>query len=272
MNATNSIWTLIIVLSFITLEAIWSMVKKRKVYNAKDSLANVAIMVGSQLVKPMVLAWYFLFFSLLEPLQLFQLPNTWWTWVIAFLAIELVYYWYHRLSHEWPFLWTLHHTHHSSEYMNLTTAMRLNWLGGFFSAFAFVPLVLLGIEPAIIVSLQGISLVYQFFLHTEAVDKLGFLEGLLITTPSAHRVHHGSNEPYIDKNYGAILIIFDRLFGTYEAETEPVEYGVTTGSIGNNPFVINFKPMWQFLQGKFKREKEVLREEAVIDCRQRGIL
>ena len=99
--------------------------------------------------------------------------------------------------------------------------------------------------------------VHQFFLHTETVPRLGWLEGKLLNTPSAHRVHHGSNSAYIDKNYGGAFIIWDRLFGTYQDEIEPVKYGVTTGFVGHNPFTIQLGPLWKYLSGTWKREKVI---------------
>nr|WP_243436237.1 sterol desaturase family protein [Acanthopleuribacter pedis] len=171
------------------------------------------------------------------------------------MAVEFAYYWYHRFSHEIPFLWAIHHAHHSSTHMNLTTAVRLNWMGGFVSIPFFMPLVLLGLSPNMIVTALALNLLFQFFLHTEAIGKLGKLEGALINTPAAHRVHHGTNPAYIDKNYGGVLIIFDRLFGTWEPEQEQVRYGVTTGPVRSNPFVIVFAPMRQWLRGAFFREK-----------------
>jgi len=158
-------------------------------------------------------------------------------------------------------MWTMHHTHHSSPWMNLTTAVRLNWLGSFVSPIFFVPFVLIGFSAEILILSLAIGLFYQFFLHTEAVGKLGFLEGWLLNTPSAHRVHHGSNKQYIDKNYGGMLIMFDRIFGTYEPEVEKVKYGVTSGNVGHNPFVINFLPLLQYFRGEWKREKKIIEEK-----------
>jgi sterol desaturase/sphingolipid hydroxylase (fatty acid hydroxylase superfamily) len=136
----------------------------------------------------------------------------------------------------------------------------LNWLGNFISPLFYIPLVLIGFSPEIVATSLAVSLFFQFFLHTEVVGKLGFLEGLFFNTPSAHRVHHGSNEKYIDKNYGGMLILFDRLFGTYQSEEENVKYGVTTGFLSHNPIVINFSPLLQFLKGSWKREKQQVTE------------
>ena len=112
----------------------------------------------------------------------------------------------------------------------------------------------------------ALGLFYQFFLHTEAVGRLGWLEGKLLNTPSAHRVHHGSNSAYIDRNYVGALIVWDRLFGTYAPETEKVRYGVTTGFVGHNPFVVQFAPAWKYLRRDWKRERDIDRERRAKAC------
>ncbi len=241
---------------FMICECLWSLWTRRTISQPKEVMANLALLLGNQLIRPLTLAWKLFVLSLLEPLQLFQLPVTPATMLLTFLAVEFLYYWYHRLSHEIPFLWAIHHTHHSGSHMNLTTAVRLNWLGGFVSIPFFLPLVLLGFSPNLIVLSLAVNLLFQFFLHTEAVTTLGKLEGLLFNTPSAHRVHHGSNPAYIDKNYGGFLIIFDRIFGTWQPEGEKVRYGVTTGPVSRNPFVIVFHPLLLWACGAFHREKK----------------
>ncbi|MEM9919046.1 MAG: sterol desaturase family protein [Bacteroidota bacterium] len=245
----------IVILIAVAGEAVWSHHKKKGVYNTKESLGNLAILIGNNLLKPLSLAWKYLIFHAVAAYQIFSIPTNATTIVLTFFVAEFAYYWYHRLSHELPLLWTLHHTHHSSPWMNLTTAVRLNWLGSFISPVFFLPFVLVGFSPEILAGSLALGLFYQFFLHTEAVGQLGFFEGWLLNTPSAHRVHHGSNEKYIDKNYGGMLIIYDRLFGTYERETEKVKYGVTTGFLSHNPIKTNFLPLIQYLKGNFKREK-----------------
>lgn len=254
-----------IVLLAILLEMLWSRLRRREVYDLRESLANLVILLGNNLLKPLALGWSYVVFRLFESCRFFELPATLGVALLTFLTVEFVYYWYHRLSHETPLLWTIHHTHHSSPKMNLTTALRLNWLGKFVSPLFFVPLVLLGFSPTWMVVSLALGLFYQFFLHTEAVGRLGWFEGKLLNTPSSHRVHHGSNERYIDKNYGGMLILWDRLFGTWEPETETVTYGVTSGFVGYNPVKIVLGPVIQYLRGAWKREKAVLAEK-------RGIL
>ncbi|MEM7356306.1 MAG: sterol desaturase family protein [Acidobacteriota bacterium] len=251
-------WFFGLLLVAVAAELLWAWWRKKKVFDLRESLANLAIMLGNNLLKPVSLGWKYLVFHLLEPHQLIDLPATPLVFLATFLAADFAYYWFHRLSHEIPLLWTIHHTHHSSQAMNLTTAVRLNWLGNFISPLFFVPFVLLGFSPEWLVASLALGLFYQFFLHTEAIGRLGWIEGKLFNTPSAHRVHHGSNERYVDKNYGAVLVIWDRLFGTYEPETEPVVYGVTTGAVGYNPIKIVLHPVLEFLRGNWKREKAIL--------------
>ena len=248
METTYNQLFFLVFIGLIFIEFIWSMITKKGSYNLKDSFSNFVIIIIGKLLKPISLAWGLFLFNLVKPLQLFEIPTNAYTFILTFLIVELVYYWYHRWSHEIPFLWAIHHTHHSSMWFNLTAAGRLNWVGKFTSILFYIPLVILGFSPMIISLCLAISLLYQFILHTEAIGSLGFLEGFIFNTPSAHRVHHGSNEKYLDRNYGGMLIFWDRVFGTYTPETEKVRYGVTTGFMGHNPFVIVFKPLVDYFR------------------------
>ena len=252
---TASILITVVLAVFVLAEAAWARLVRPGVYHLRESLANLAILVVSNLIKPLTVAWSLLILSLLEPLQMFRLPDTAWTIGLTFVAADFAYYWYHRLSHEWPPLWALHHTHHSSPWMNLTTAFRLNWLGKFVTPMFFIPLVLLGMSPAVLAGSLAVILLFQFFLHTEAIGRLGCFEGKLLNTPSAHRVHHGSNPRYIDRNYAGVFIVWDRWLGSYTPEVEPVRYGVTSGFVGHNPLAIQFRPLWQYTRGQLRREK-----------------
>ena len=256
MDAGLAPLLIVLLLIVVSAEAVWSAVCDRGLYDLKDTASNLAILAGNNLIKPLSLAWKYFVFSLFEPLQLFTLPDTAWVFLLTFVAADFTYYWYHRFSHEIPILWTMHHTHHSGIWMNLTAAVRLNWVANFVGPVFFAPLVLVGFSAEWITVSLALGLFYQFFLHTEAVGRLGWLEGKLINTPSAHRVHHASNKQYIDKNYAGAFIVWDRLFGTYEPEAEKVRYGVTTGFVGYNPFRIQLGPLWQYLHGEWKREKE----------------
>lgn len=147
-------------------------------------------------------------------------------WVVALLGWDFMYYWLHRAEHETRFLWATHVSHHSSVRYNLSTALRQPWLPIAIVAF-FPPLALLGVRPWMIMLSGGFNLVYQYWIHTEAIDRLPSWFELVFNTPSHHRVHHGSQPQYLDKNHGGVLIIWDRIFGTFAPEQERVQYGLT---------------------------------------------
>ena len=255
------IFLAVIPLFLLVAEIAWSRLSDRGVFSLADSLSNLGTMVVNSILKPLTVAWVLLVLSLLEPLQLFRLPDSGWAFLVTFVVTDFAFYWYHRLSHELPLLWTLHHTHHSSPWMNLTTALRLNWIAKFVTPLFFAPLVLLGLSPEFVAASLALGLLFQFLLHTQSVGSLGRFEGWLLNTPSAHRVHHGSNPQYIDKNYAGVLIIWDWLFGTYAPEGEPVRYGVTTGFVSHNPLVVQFQPLWKYIHGEWRREKQIAAEQ-----------
>ena len=165
--------------------------------------------------------------------------DQWWAYVALFACDDLAFYWYHRISHEVRVFWASHVVHHSSTHFNLSTALRQPWVPLTTLPF-WAPLALLGFAPWMIFGMQSVSLIYQFGLHTERIGRLSAPIEFLFNTPSHHRVHHGSQEQYLDKNYGGILIIWDRLFGTFAGEGERVIYGLTTNIGTYNVFVVAF--------------------------------
>jgi sterol desaturase/sphingolipid hydroxylase (fatty acid hydroxylase superfamily) len=193
--------------------------------------------------------------------RFFTIPNEWWTYPALFLGLEFCYYWYHRASHEVFLMWATHSTHHSPNEMTLSAAYRLGWLPFLsFTWVFFFPLVLIGFSPIAVFTMLSINLMYQFWLHTKLIPRLGFLEGI-INTPSAHRVHHASNPLYLDKNYGGILMIFDRMFGTYIPEDPNTEivYGLTHPNYSKNPINVVFNVWKQLVKGVIA--KPTLREK-----------
>jgi sterol desaturase/sphingolipid hydroxylase (fatty acid hydroxylase superfamily) len=166
-----------------------------------------------------------------------QLPtDAWWTYGLLFLADDLAFYWYHRLSHEVRVFWAAHVVHHSSQHFNLSTALRqpvvpMMTLPFWLPLAPFFP-------PWMIFGMQSVSLIYQFGLHTERIGRLPRPVEAIFNTPSHHRVHHGAQQQYLDRNYGGILIVWDRLFGTFEAEHERVRYGLTTNLETHHPVVV----------------------------------
>jgi sterol desaturase/sphingolipid hydroxylase (fatty acid hydroxylase superfamily) len=203
-------------------------------YEWRDTLASLSMGVGNVLIsmatKVVTLAAY----TALHQHALFDIGFAWWAWPIAIVGDDLCYYWFHRASHEVRFLWAAHENHHSSQHYNLSTALRQSWTTPLTGPIFWAPLALLGVEPLMILAAQGISLVYQFWIHTELIERLGPFEALF-NTPSHHRVHHGRNVRYLDRNHGGILIVWDRLFGTFEEESERVDYGLTKNIHTFNP-------------------------------------
>jgi len=187
--------------------------------------------------------------------RLFDIPVNGWTILPIFIAVEFCYYWFHRTSHSVRWFWSAHVVHHSSEKMNMTTAMRQSLLYSITGWWLFfMPLVLLGVHPAVVFFLYACDLAYQFFIHTESVGKFHPWIEYWIDTPSNHRVHHGRNPEYIDKNYGGVLICFDRWFGTYaeEQEDNPVDYGITRQVHSYNILTLNFHEFIDMWKDVFK--------------------
>jgi sterol desaturase/sphingolipid hydroxylase (fatty acid hydroxylase superfamily) len=197
-------------------------------YSAKDTRTSMLMGLGSLastlLFKVGAFVVYNAVFVYLAP---FELPmHTWWSWVIAIAGVDLAYYFSHRFVHRVNVGWAAHQAHHSSEYMNFGTALRQKW-NPWFEFFFFLPLPLLGIAPWVIYLAFGFNLIYQFFVHTEVVGKLWRPLELVMNTPSHHRVHHGSDPEYLDKNYAGIFIVWDRMFGSFVEEKQRPTYGLT---------------------------------------------
>jgi len=221
-------------------ELAWSAWTHRKVYRLNDFIANLGCGIGSQVVGAFTKAGIFsIYLWAYDHLRLLTLPSTALTWVVAFLLVDLLYYWFHRLSHEVNFLWAAHIVHHQSEEYNLSVALRQSWWQGLFSWWFYLPMAVLGINPVLIVTVGAFNTLYQFWIHTKAIGRLGPLE-TLFNTPSHHRVHHGSDPKYIDRNHAGTLIVWDRLFGTYQREEEEPVYGITTPLTSWDPVRANF--------------------------------
>jgi sterol desaturase/sphingolipid hydroxylase (fatty acid hydroxylase superfamily) len=242
-------WFFLLLLVLIVAEAIWVYRKRREKFNLKESLSNTFILFGYITSKALTVGYQLAVLGFISRFAFFHLPLNGWVFALTFVASDFCYYWYHLVSHHVKFFWAFHLVHHSSKWMNFTTAYRLNWFSALITPYFFIPIVLLGVPPLYVAISFSINLVFQFFMHTEAVGKIPLVEGI-IDTPSAHRVHHGSNAIYIDKNFGGVFMIWDRIFGTYQAETEPVEYGITTGFVSHNPFVLVFHGFVDLVRGK----------------------
>jgi sterol desaturase/sphingolipid hydroxylase (fatty acid hydroxylase superfamily) len=220
----------------------------------KETLANVSTFI----------VWKYVFFIGGEALQfsiyayfakfsLTKFENSPTFFIFSVIALDFAYYWKHRYEHQISFLWCQHAIHHSSREFNFSTSLRLPWVGSYLTWMFFIPLVLLGFSPLQVLIGYKVILTYQYLIHTEYLRNLGPLE-LILNTPSNHRVHHGRNQQYVDKNYGGIFIIWDRLFGTYEPEIENVEFGTLNEMKSKNPIMINFQP-WIDLYNNAKKRK-----------------
>ena len=175
------------------------------------------------------------------------IPTTWWTLAIVVVLADITYYWEHRIAHEVRLLWTQHAVHHSSRDLNIVTGVRFGPLEGLWSLIAHLPLALMGFAPEAVIFGVIFVLAYQTWLHTSLIGKLGPLEWVL-NTPSHHRVHHGCDEKYLDKNYGGVLIVWDRLWGTFQVEEETPRYGLKRDFDSRNPLKVWFSELPELMR------------------------
>jgi alkylglycerol monooxygenase len=213
----------------IVVELVYGVLKHRNTYRLNDSVSSLSLGVLSQAQRFVTLGVGGYVYHLIT--EYFSLPlldaSHWFTWVLAMVLYDFCYYWLHRLGHERTVLWAAHVAHHQSEDYNLTTALRQTSTGFLLSWIFYIPMYLVGIPAEVVVTVGSINLIYQFWVHTEHVPKLGWYEWLFVT-PSNHRVHHAQNDRYMDRNYGGLFILWDRLFGTFQEELdeEPVVFGI----------------------------------------------
>ena len=259
-------------------EAIAGAILRRDLYEIKDTAASLSMGIGNVFVGLFSKAMIFGLFTFLHKFAFFDIGYAWWAWVLCFFGDEISYYVFHRTSHECRLWWASHVVHHSSQRYNLGTALRQTWTGSLYSFVFWMWLPLVGFQPMMILTLQAVSLLYQFWIHTELVRDMGPLEWVL-NTPSHHRVHHASNPQYLDKNHGGWLIIWDRLFGSFAKEEEACVYGLTKNIRTYNPVRIAFhewadiigdiltakswnerwnfvfgRPGWKYERAKYERE------------------
>tara|TARA_B100001287_G_scaffold89219_1_gene74756 strand:+ start:1807 stop:2655 length:849 start_codon:yes stop_codon:yes gene_type:complete len=230
----------------ILLEAIISTSQKRSLYKKEDTLCTIGLLSGNMavvfLTKGLTLAFH-IFLYQFRVFDLAEYLPLWAMWALSFILIDLVFYFYHRMSHRISFLWAIHMSHHSSQEMNFAVSFRQAWFGPVSKIPFFMVLPLIGLDPTIIAVAGALSTLWGIVGHTQMINKLGPLE-LILNTPSHHRVHHGANSQYIDKNYGNLLIIWDKMFGTFEPEIEKVKYGLVKNVNTFNPVKITFMA-WQ---------------------------
>jgi len=237
-------YAVVFFVGLIVLEMIVAKATGRGHYEVKDTFASLAMgfgnrivgLIGGGLLVYIVFNWIYQF-RLID-----AMPIAWWTVLIAFIADDFAYYWFHRIAHERRWFWASHIVHHSSQHYNLSTALRQTWTGKFTFSFIFwAPLMVIGFAPEMVIFVSAVNLVYQFWIHTELIDRLGPFE-LVFNTPSHHRVHHATNPNYLDANYAGTLIIWDKLFGTFieEDAREKPTYGIIKNLDTFNPLIIAF--------------------------------
>lgn len=214
----------------IAIEWGYDLFQSRKKYRLADAVTNISCGIFEQITGvflnvTLFAAYYFIY----EHFRIFTIEQTWYWYLILFLAVDFCYYWAHRMSHQINLFWIGHVVHHQSEDYNLSVALRQGALQKFFTAPFYWPLAFLGFDPTWFLFTTAWVTLYQFWIHTEHIKTMGWFE-LVFNTPSHHRVHHGRNPEYIDKNHAGMLIIWDKMFGTFEPENQPVVYGITNNT------------------------------------------
>ena len=231
-------------LLLIALEFAWGLARGRNTYRLGDALASIGLGVMSQLTGLFGQLWHIAVYTLaFEHLALARWPvDSLWTWVVALVFYDFCYYWLHRGGHRVAVLWAAHAVHHQSEDYNLSTALRQTSSGFLLAWIFYLPMAIAGVPPLVFAVVGLIDLLYQFWVHTQQVGRLGWFDRWFCA-PSNHRVHHAVNDRYLDRNYGGILILWDRLFGSYVAEddAEPIVYGTRAP-------LHSFDPLWANLQ------------------------
>ena len=235
------IWAAPVMFFFVLLE--WYIARKQShhhLYEKKDSIGSISVGIGNVIINTFLKVSMFYLFIWIYNLLPWRMHLNWWTFIPCYLIFDFCSYWAHRISHQQRFWWATHVVHHSSEHYNLTVSFRLSWMQNLKLIF-FIPVLLFGFHPVVFFVVSQIAVLFQFWVHTEYIGRLPRAIEYVFATPSNHRVHHGSQEKYINKNYGATFIFWDRLFGTYQKEEEQARYGITTNIEQKaNPIYLNF--------------------------------
>ncbi|KTC99535.1 sterol desaturase family protein [Legionella erythra] len=240
MGSDFIIYAIPVFFLLIGIEYAVSRIRKQPLYEIKDYVSNLSSGSLEQLcTAPLQVLLLFGYQSLYQHTALLTInPRSVLAWFILWLLVDFLYYWYHRATHRITFLWMGHSVHHQSEYYNLSVALRQGVVQTLFSPFIYLPLAVIGFPTWMFVTVSSLITLYQFWIHTQTISHLGWFEKLF-NTPSHHRVHHGRNPQYIDKNYAGSLIIWDKLFNTFEPERAPPDYGVTEPLQTWNSFYAN---------------------------------
>lgn len=241
----------------VLLEVILTVKVKMEDYPHKDAITSISMGIGNVIIGLLAKGISFGVFVFLYQYRVFTIPFALWAWVLLLILEDFIYYWNHRIAHECRLFWASHVVHHSSENYNLSTALRQTWTGSFYTFIFWIPLVLIGFHPVMIVMQMSISLLYQYWIHTEFIDKLPKWFEYIFNTPSHHRVHHATNAQYLDRNHGGIFIIWDRIFGTFQEEEEKPKYGLVRNIDTFNPFKVAFYEWYLMLSDFFTANTSV---------------
>lgn len=234
------IWAIPAMFFFVVLEIFISYRQNKKYYDKKETLGSLGIGIGNILISTWIKVILFYMAVWIYNAVPWRMPLNWWTFIPCYIIFDFCSYWAHNISHRQRFWWATHVAHHSGEHYNLSVSFRLSWVQYLKILFLF-PIPLLGFHPVIFFVVNQIAILFQFWVHTEYIRKLPRWVEYIFASPSNHRVHHGSQEKYIDKNFGATFILWDRMFNTYQPEEEQAIYGITTNIRHKaNPLHINF--------------------------------
>jgi sterol desaturase/sphingolipid hydroxylase (fatty acid hydroxylase superfamily) len=242
----------------VIIEVILTVKVKLEEYDFKDSSTSILMGLGNVFLGVIAKAIVLGIFLFLYKYRIFTISFAWWSWILLLFVEDLTYYWFHRISHESRLFWASHVVHHSSKKYNLSTALRQTWSGGFYTFVFWLPLVLIGFHPVMVLVQMSISLIYQYWIHTELIKKMPKWFEAVFNTPSHHRVHHATNPQYLDRNHAGIFIIWDRLFGTFELEVEKPVYGLVKNIETYNPLKIAFIEWYQLFVDFFTSKTSIL--------------
>ena len=253
------IWASPFMFLFVLVEFIISYSQNKKYYDRKETFGSTCVGIGNILISTSIKLVLFYAAVLVYNMLPWRMPLNWWTFIPCYILFDFCSYWAHNISHNQRFWWATHIVHHSGENYNLTVSFRLSWVQ-YIKIIFMLPVFLMGFHPVIFFVVNQVAILFQFWVHTEYIRRMPRFFEYIFATPSNHRVHHGSQEKYINKNYGATFIFWDRIFGTYQKEEEQAIYGITT-TLKNkaNPFSINFHEYGEMIKDvrsvKSMREK-----------------
>ena len=238
--------TIPVYILFIGLELYLGHIHKKVYYDKKDSVNSLLLGLGGAAFDLLMKGFgVLLFYFVIKHWQITKIENIYWYWIALFFVQDFLFYWLHRTEHTVRLFWAVHVNHHSSEKYNFMVALRSSMIQPLYRYLFFLPAAFFGFEPMDVMLMYAINQIYQFFLHTETIGKLGFLEKFMVT-PSHHRVHHASNINYLDKNMGQVLIIWDKLFGTFQEELDEdvPKFGLTYPLKDQNFFTVWLHEWW----------------------------